>query len=149
MRLRSEGKGAMGMFEKILLAVDGSESAKRAVAATADLASKTKAEVLVVHVHEKGLVSRETTDLETGTEASMLTHAALEVVRKAGVSAGSQMRAAHFEDVAREILDAAEGYGADTIVLGSRGLGTFAELLLGSVAHKVIQLARCPVVVVR
>jgi len=35
------------------------------------------------------------------------------------------------------------------IVLGSRGLSTLGGLLLGSVAHKILHLATCPVLVVR
>ncbi len=137
------------MFEKIVLAVDGSDQARGAIAAAIDLAAKSRGEVLVVHVHDIGLVSREATDLETRDEARLLTEAALEMVMKAGVSARSELRAARSCDVAKEILHAAKGFDADSIVLGSRGLGDFAGLLLGSVAHRVIQLADCPVIVVR
>lgn len=137
------------MFEKIVLAVDGSDQAKGAIAAAIDLATKSRGEVLVVHVHDVGIVSRETVDLESEFDARLLTEAALEVVTRAGVSARSELRAAQSADVAKEILHAARGFGADTIVLGSRGLGDFAGLLLGSVAHRVIQQADCPVVVVR
>jgi nucleotide-binding universal stress UspA family protein len=137
------------MFEKIVLAVDGADQARGAVAAAIDLATKSRGEILIVHVHDLGLVSRETDDLETQDEARLLTQALLDVVTKHGVKARSELRAAKTADVAKEILHAAKGFGADSIVLGSRGLGDFAGLLLGSVAHKVIQLADCPVVVVR
>lgn len=48
--------------------------------------------------------------------------------------------------VARTLLQVAEG--ADLIVIGSRGLGGFRGLLLGSVAHKLVHHATCPVVVI-
>jgi nucleotide-binding universal stress UspA family protein len=47
----------------------------------------------------------------------------------------------------RHILDEAEG--ADLLVLGSRGLGGFQQLLLGSVTRKCVDHAPCPVLVVR
>jgi nucleotide-binding universal stress UspA family protein len=137
------------MFERIVLAVDGSDQARGAVAAAIDLATKSRGEVLIVHVHDMGLVSRVTVDLKTQDEARLLTEALLDWVTREGVKARTELRAAQSADVANEILHAAKDFGADAIVVGSRGLGDFAGLLLGSVAHRVIQLADCPVVVVR
>jgi len=137
------------MFERIVLAVDSSDQAKRAVVAAVDLARKSQGEILVVHVHDLGLVSRETVDLETQDEARLLTMAYLDFVAQQGVTVRSELRAAKTADIAKEILAAARSFRADAIVLGSRGLGDFAGLLLGSVAHRVIQRADCPVVVVR
>jgi nucleotide-binding universal stress UspA family protein len=54
-----------------------------------------------------------------------------------------------FGDPAREIITVAQTRQADLIVVGSRGHGRLASLLLGSVAQKVVSLAHCPVVVVR
>ena len=52
-------------------------------------------------------------------------------------------------NVAEEILKIADKEKVDTIVLGSRGLSTAKEFLLGGVSHKVVHHARCPVTVVR
>ena len=54
-----------------------------------------------------------------------------------------------FGYAAREIVSDAAGAGADVIVMGSRGRGDLAGLVLGSTAHKVIHLADRPVLVVR
>ncbi len=52
-------------------------------------------------------------------------------------------------DPAKAILDAAKKAGADCIILGSRGLGGLKGLLLGSVSHKVSQMAPCTCITVR
>jgi nucleotide-binding universal stress UspA family protein len=54
-----------------------------------------------------------------------------------------------FGDPAQEIMTVAQDRQADLIVVGSRGHGRLAGLLLGSVTQKVVSLAHCPVVVVR
>ena len=62
------------------------------------------------------------------------------------------------KDITTQILDgapadmiiaAAENENADVIVMGSRGLGNFAGLLLGSVSHKVSHLSKCTCVTVK
>ena len=52
-------------------------------------------------------------------------------------------------DAADQLIGAADAHAADLIVIGSRGLGTWSQLLLGSVAHRVVQHARQSVLVVR
>ena len=52
-------------------------------------------------------------------------------------------------DPAKAILDLAESQEVDAIVIGSRGLGEISGLLLGSVSHKVNQLANCICITVK
>jgi nucleotide-binding universal stress UspA family protein len=50
---------------------------------------------------------------------------------------------------ARLILDAAKEHGAGLFVMGSRGHSDLAALWVGSVAHKVLHLSACPVLIAR
>jgi len=63
-----------------------------------------------------------------------------------GIPSEAHLRAG---DPARQILAAAREHASDLIVTGSRGLGTFEGLLLGSVARKVLTHADCSVLIVR
>ena len=142
-------EGVIVMFERILLAVDDSEESKKAIKTAVSLARATQGEILVVHVHAKDMGFQVKDDVETRLEAEMLIEAAVDVVKKAGVPVVGDLRAARIDRVAKEILDAAESYRADCIVVGSRGSGPFTQMLLGSVANQVVHLAHCPVVVAR
>jgi nucleotide-binding universal stress UspA family protein len=133
------------MFEQILLAVDGSEHSKKAAAAAADIATKPGGEVHVLYIHEVGLFA----PVESTAEAQALVDGVVEQLQDGGVKASGDAIAARSGSVAPSILEAARSLGSDLIVMGTRGLSDFSGLLLGSVAHKVIHHADCPVLVVR
>ena len=139
------------MYDRILVAVDHSEISDRAVIAARDLAVLSKGEVWVLHLREREtgaktgvLVVDETTD-----DANAAVAAAVDVFAQAGVKAHGEVRNTIFGYAAREIIIDAGEVGADVIVMGSRGRGDLAGLLLGSTAHKVIHLSDRPVLVVR
>jgi nucleotide-binding universal stress UspA family protein len=139
------------MYDRILVAVDHSEMSDRAVLAARDLAVLSNGEVWVLHLRERevapktgALVTDETTD-----EANAAVAASVELLTQAGVKAHGEVRNTIFGYAAREIVSDAIGIGADVIVMGSRGRGDLAGLLLGSTAHKVIHLSDRPVLVVR
>jgi nucleotide-binding universal stress UspA family protein len=136
------------MFETILLAVDGSEPSNRAVGTALDLATKLGSELIVVHVreHETGRMAREPGPSD---EAEELVDETVRKVKNAGVSARGEVHTAVFGRAARAILEVANESGASMVVMGSRGLSDLAGLVMGSVTHKVLHLARCPVLVVR
>ncbi len=88
-------------------------------------------------------------EIETSDEAQQTLDAAVEELTRAGVKAHGEMRHTIYGYAAREIVDSAAEHDVGTIVMGSRGRGDLAGLLLGSTAHKVIHLATRPVLVVR
>jgi nucleotide-binding universal stress UspA family protein len=139
------------MYDRILVAVDHSEMSDRAVRAARDLAVLSKGEVWVLHLREREMGAKtgvlridETTD-----DANAQVAAAVEVFTEAGVKAHGEVRNTIFGYAAREIVHDAIEVDADVIVMGSRGRGDIAGLLLGSTAHKVIHLSDRPVLVVR
>ena len=139
------------MYDKILVAVDHSEHSDRAVLAARDLAVLSKGEVWVLHLREReigvktGLVAID----ETTEDANAAVAASVEVLTQAGVKAHGEVRNTIFGYAAREIVADAQEIGADVIVMGSRGRGDLAGLLLGSTAHKVVHLSDRPVLIVR
>jgi nucleotide-binding universal stress UspA family protein len=126
---------------RILAAVDGSESALRALGAAAALARSLPGTVLhLLHVQARaGTVAQE------GAEVALA--AARAFAEREGVrhTAEASRDDAPAEAIARA---AAEG-GAGLIALGTHGRGPVAELLLGSVAQGVLQRVRVPVLLAR
>ena len=137
------------MFRRILLAVDGSQPSNRATDVALDLALGLKAEVVVVHVQELQHAWDTAVELDSKEEAVELVESTVRTLKDAGVSARGEIERAVYGRAARVILEVAEATGADVIVMGSRGLSDLAGLVMGSVAHKVLHLSRCPVLVVR
>ena len=137
-------------MERIVVGVDGSDVALRALRWAADEARVRGATLEVVHAWElPSLVAPPFTgvSLEPGLfedAGRSVLDAAVEAV---GVDDGLKIDPRLVRGgAARVILEAAEG--ADLVVIGSRGLGGFAGLLLGSVSHQVVHHATCPTVVV-
>jgi nucleotide-binding universal stress UspA family protein len=79
--------------------------------------------------------------------AQQVVDAAVQRARDQGVSAVEG--AVKKGQVARTIVTFAETEGADAIIMGSRGLGDVSGLLLGSVSHKVCNMAACTCIVVK
>ena len=145
------------MFERILLSVDSSQDSDKAVAVVADLAPRYGAQVLVVHGRDLRSVPPPGTsvpmppvgvDLETQEEAQEIVDAALEVLQKAGVDARGQVLSARGH-IADHILEAARDSDANLIVLGARGMSRLQQIVIGSVAHKIVQLSPSPVLLAR
>lgn len=147
----------MNLPKRILIATDLSETSLEAVATGAALAKALGADVLLVTVLDP-VPYVAAVDLEGGSDvwAQFLDDAEANLKKRL-----EELRAERFDasttDVAviREsgaahaLADFAEDRGADLIVLGSHGRTGFKRVLLGSVAEKVVRLAKCPVFVAR
>jgi nucleotide-binding universal stress UspA family protein len=139
------------MYDKILVAVDHSEVSDRALNAARDLALLSRGEVWVLHLREREVAVKTGVSLsdESMDEASAAVAAAVDKLTAAGVKAQGDVGTTLFGYAARSIIDDAKEHDVDVIVMGSRGRGDLAGLILGSTAHKVIHLADRPVLIVR
>jgi len=139
------------MYDKILVAVDHSEISDRVLAAARDLALLSKGEVWVLHLREREVALKTGMTLadESVDEASAAVVAAVGKLTAAGVSAHGDVGTTPYGYAARSIVDDAIERDVDIIVMGSRGRGDLAGLVLGSTAHKVIHLTDRPVLIIR
>jgi nucleotide-binding universal stress UspA family protein len=137
------------MFHNILVAVDGSKISSEALEVAIDLAQKYQASICLLHAfpHVSDLLG--TPQYEHLLEArSTIGESILENVRRQVGDAVPVTTQLIEGPPAPAILRVAVEDGYDLIVLGSRGHGQLAGLLLGSVSNAVAQQANCPVLIV-
>jgi nucleotide-binding universal stress UspA family protein len=143
-------------MKKILIATDGSASSAEAVEFGVELAAEHGASVLFVHVAPAvDVIPMAASGMGGGIphlphELTPLDRAPLEeaeqIAAQAGVDATSKLLVG---DAVDEIVAYADSQGADLIVVGSRGYGTLASVLLGSVSRGVMSESKRPVAVIR
>lgn len=147
------------MFQKILIAYDGSNGAERALIKASELARLCEAHLVVLTVYRHHSMLEASLSMVRGASepGSNLDAAMRGAARDAADYAKSHASDAGVGTVsafikagqpARTIVAVAAEKGCDLIVVGSRGLGATEGYLLGSVSHKVTGLAGCPVLVV-
>jgi nucleotide-binding universal stress UspA family protein len=137
------------MYERILVAIDHSPITDRVLAAAKELAAMSKGEVWVLHLREHEITRAGAVPDASDTGATAEVDSAVTALTEAGVAAHGEVRPAVFGRAAREIVEDAKRHDVQVIMMGSRGRGDWAGLVLGSTAHKVIHLADRPVLVVR
>ena len=135
---------------RIVVGVDGSEHAVRALRWAVEEARLRDAELVLVHVATRPSPSPPTPAPPGEAEAELarlsrelVIDEALSAVRTEGLTVE---RIALLGHPAQELVAAAEG--ADLLVVGARGLGGFRGLLLGSVTQHVLAAAVSPVAVI-
>jgi nucleotide-binding universal stress UspA family protein len=140
------------MFENILLAVDGSEHALHAARVSAELVRAMHSEHLrIVVAYAPVPMYLGEPNLQSAIDARLID--AKEILQKAVETVGDVPAEIHTEliegDPAESIIEVARTRQSDVIVMGSRGLGRLAGLVLGSTSQKVVSHAPCPVLIVR
>ena len=135
-------------MKHILVAVDDSPGACRAVAEGVDLARSTGAAVTFLAVrHRIRLLGNPQYQRRLTKQLARfrpVLDEALAEAERAGVEADAEILEG---DVVEEIIRVALYRESDAIVVGSRGLGPFASAMLGSVSRALLEYAPTPVVV--
>lgn len=145
---------------RILIGVDGSPYSDAAVEEVAQRTLPEGTEILVVHAYELPVAPTpelwalpqdyyEELDRAVRTQSDAIVEAAIQKL-KSGLGTAIKMTSkAILGSAKRVILDEAESWKADLIVVGSHGYPTWERLLLGSVSQAVVSHAKCSVEVVR
>ena len=146
-------------MKRILVAVDRSEPSMRALEMAADIAVKYDAELVLETVlqdlgpNDPGIEAyariENIKDGESALKIESVRDSLSDVCQRAQAKGVRKVTVdVTVGDAAEEILANAKAGGTDLIVMGNRGHGRLAGLLLGSVTQKVIGLAPCAVLVV-
>lgn len=141
------------MFSKILIAVDGSEVSYRALDAALFLSEKLGSKITAIHVMENvptvyiesQKVLDELLEARKNESQKILDECSL-IATKKGITLTTNLLEGN---TASTILEFSQSEKYDVIIIGSRGMGKFKELILGSVSSKVIHHSTCPILLIR
>ncbi|MHA2066756.1 MAG: universal stress protein [Candidatus Thorarchaeota archaeon] len=145
-------------FKKILVTVDGSTTADKALEYTINLAKKLESSLTIMHVANLPSIPH-TIPADAFTRPIPPTEELKNIIKSEGDKILSKRKEdalkkdlqanilLTFGDPAEDILKASDDY--DLIVMGSRGLGQLKSLLLGSVSNKVTHYTKKPVLLIK
>ena len=160
----STSSGRFGFnIQRLLVAVDGSDNARRATNAAVDLAVKYEAELIVLHVMPRltyefipvSLSAPAIPPTGFGRLYEEAKKAAMKYVEEAATRAQNRGVDAKGEvlenapSIVQAITDYASQEKVDLIVVGTKGLSGFKKLLIGSVSSGVVSHANQPVLLTR
>lgn len=142
-------------MKKLLVPVDKSETAMRALSYAIRLAKENgQIEIHIVNAHDLPVIFNEIGaqgDFQRAMELQK-EHGEQSLKPAIGMLTGENLpykSAVLVGDVAHEIVQYAEQHGCDGIVMGTRGMGAVGNLLMGSVATKVVHLTKLPVTLIK
>ncbi|AIZ56508.1 universal stress protein [Candidatus Methanoplasma termitum] len=140
-------------FKKILLPTDGSEFTKYAVEKAIELAALTGGRITALYVLDRSVYTSSPMDTALVNIYETLEKEgryATGYVKEKADAAGVEIEEKLIEGIPpKVILQEAESGGYDLIVMGTLGRTGISKLLMGSVAEKIIQNAKCPVMVAK
>lgn len=143
----------METYEKILVAVDGSEESKNAFKKAVSLAKKEDAELIICHVVDTSSYNRiehYSSAFIAGLEdyAKELVDEYEKQANEAGVKKVTPVLE-HGSPKVKIPKETAGKYEADLIIAGATGLGAVERFIIGSVSEQIARRAKCDVLIVR
>jgi nucleotide-binding universal stress UspA family protein len=143
-------------MRKVLVAFDGSDNARRALQYIIDMARDNgrPLEVHVVNVQHEPVIYGEyvtASMLDELNESLLAKSRGLleEAANKLSAAGVTHETHALLGNIAEQVSQAVDRLGCDTVVMGTRGLGSFSGLVLGSVANRVVHEVSVPVLLVK
>jgi len=137
------------LIKRLLVATDGSEAANKCYAFAVDIAKHYNADLYVLAVARPPEIGD---DVETEAIIENSTKRYEKVLERLKAQAPFHGVQPHFEVAvghpAEQIIRHAEQHNADVIVMGHRAKTFLERWRLGSISHRVLQYAHCPVIVV-
>jgi len=135
------------MYKKILLAVDGSEHSKRAAKHAINVASLVPgAKVEIISVIDLSKVKTEVLHGELKQKRQQALEEIKSTFEKENASYELKIERG---DPGPTIVSYANKHDFDLVIIGSRGLNSLQEMVLGSVSHKVAKRVHCPVMIIK
>jgi nucleotide-binding universal stress UspA family protein len=136
------------MFKTIVIGLDGSDGSKKAIPFATELARRDDAQLVIAHVEEytigKGGGPIHVNEDEVRAELEDLATS----LSDDGIETSVQVETIRIGGPAHGIDDIANRADADLIVVGTRGHTALSNLMLGSVAQRLLAIAKSPVFVV-
>lgn len=143
----------MDMFEKILLAFDGSKHSMKAAEYAIKLAQLDKAKVEILHVRatvytypNRTVFDRVALENSLIEEADEIIAKGVELFKEAGIPVTTKILPGDPADI---IINEAESNNFKLIIIGSRGLNPVSRFLLGSVTNKILNYTHIPLLIVK
>jgi nucleotide-binding universal stress UspA family protein len=141
----------MKLFERIVIATDGSQAGKAAVTEGLRIGTACNARIFVVSVIDTRALSSVSPEIPVERSIDQMLAEAEQIVRDVDAMAGGQNIETFVlnGDPVQEITKFSSAKDADLIVVGTQGKHGLERFILGSVAEGIVRHAPCPVLVVR
>lgn len=133
------------MLKTLLVPTDGSTLAGRAIPYATALARATNAKMVLWRAVETPQVG---VKVDPAPEASSQLEVEVGALRQQGLAVESQLQPVDGDEVGESIVDAAATHGADLIVMSTHGRSGIGRVIYGSVADRVLRIARQPVLMI-